>query len=80
MPHAIPRPWTPADLKKMRALAEQGLSSRLAAVKLRRTRGAVAFKAMNEGIRFRSIAQPAGVQRKPAQRRKLSRIRKARAV
>lgn len=80
MPHAIPRPWTAADLKRMRTYAKKGYSARATGEILKRTRGAVAFKAMNEGVSFRAIKQPAGVQRRPAQRRKLSRLRKARAA
>jgi hypothetical protein len=72
--------WTASELRKMRTLARKGVSSRLAAVELGRTRGGVAFKAMNEGIRFHAVKQPAGVQRRPAQRRKLAQLRKARAA
>lgn len=50
-----PKPWSAADLKKMRALAKQRVSARIAAGKLGRSPGAVRFKAMNEGISFRSI-------------------------
>lgn len=56
------KPYTSAELKKMRALAKSGVSARIAAKELGRSRGAIAFKAMNEGIRFRSINQPRGVQ------------------
>lgn len=80
MPNAIPRPYTARDLKTMRTCAAKGLSARQTADKLRRTRGAIAYKAMVEGISSRAIKQPAGVQRRPAQRRKLSRLRKARAA
>lgn len=58
------KPYTPADLKKMRTLAKSGVSARIAAKELGRSRGAVAYKAMVEGIRFRSIEQPRGVQKK----------------
>ena len=34
-------PWTPADLKKMRQLAKEKLSARLAAKELGRSTGAV---------------------------------------
>jgi hypothetical protein len=81
MPHAIPRPWTESDVKKMRELAQKGLSSRLAAIKLRRTRGAVAFKAMTLGIHFSAIKQPAGVQKRLARvRRKASKTATLRAA
>jgi len=63
-------PWTSADLKKMRALAKVRMSARLAAKELGRTPGAVKYKAMVEGIRFRFIDQPAGVQIKLARRKK----------
>jgi hypothetical protein len=63
-------PWTPADLKKMRALAKSKLSARLAAKELGRSSGAVKYKAMVEGIRFRYIDQPAGVQKKLARKAK----------
>ena len=52
-------PWTPADLKKMRQLAKQKLSARLAAKELGRSTGAVKYKAMVEGIRFRFISSRA---------------------
>jgi hypothetical protein len=63
-------PWTPADLKKMRQLAKQKPSARLAAKELGRSTGAVKYKAMVEGIRFRFIDQPAGVQLKLARKAK----------
>jgi hypothetical protein len=72
--------WTPADLKKMREFARKRLSARLAAKALGRSTGAVKFKAMTEGIRFRFIEQPQGVQRRPAVRRKLRRLALARAA
>lgn len=70
MPHAIPRPWKPADEKKLATLAAKGLSARQAAVKLRRTPGAVKFAAMVRGIRFHFINQPVGPQKKLARRRR----------
>lgn len=70
MPHAIPRPWKLADEKKLAALAAKGLSAREAAVKLRRTPGAVKFAAMIRGIRFHAIEQPVGPQKKLARRRR----------
>ena len=57
-------PWTPADVKKMRQLAKAKLSARLAAKELGRSTGAVKFKAMTEGVRFRAINQPRGVQKR----------------
>jgi len=47
--------WSKDDVKNLRALANAKLSAAKAAKKLRRTRGAVAQKAMKLGIRFRSI-------------------------
>ena len=63
-------PWTSADLKKLRALAKGKKSARLAAMELGRSTGAVKYKAMVEGIRFRFIEQPAGVQASIARRKK----------
>lgn len=68
------KPYTAADLKKMRALAKSGVSARIAAEELGRSRGAVAYKAMIEGISFRSIAQKRGTQRRPQQRQTLARL------
>ena len=51
--------WTKEDVKSLRALAKSRLSATQAAKKLRRTRGAVAQKAMKLGIRFRSIRRKA---------------------
>jgi hypothetical protein len=55
--------WSDADVKKMRALAKSRTSARIAAGKLGRSPGAVRFKAMKEGVSFRSI------NRKPRRRR-----------
>lgn len=63
-------PWTPADLRRMRKEAVDGASARMAAKALGRTPGAVKYKAMVEGIRFRAINQPQGVQQKLARRRR----------
>ena len=63
-------PWTSADLKKMRELAKKRMSARLAAKELGRSTGAVKYKAMVEGIRFRFIDQPAGVQLRLARKAK----------
>jgi hypothetical protein len=64
------RPWTAADLKKLRAKAKQRASARQAARALGRTVGATKFKAMTEGVRFHAIEQPRGVQRRLARRRR----------
>lgn len=69
-------PWTAADLKKMRALAKARMSARLAAVELGRSPGAVKYKAMAEGIRFRFIEQPVGVQTRIARRRRRAAAKK----
>lgn len=57
------RDWSPADLKKMRTLARERISARIAARKLGRSPGAVRYKAMMEGVSFHSI------NRKPRRRR-----------
>lgn len=62
-------PYTPKDLKVMRQFAKSGKSARECAEKLGRSRGAVAYKAMVEGISFGSINQPKGPQRRLAQLR-----------
>jgi hypothetical protein len=51
--------WSKEDVKNLRAFAKEKLSAARAAKKLRRTRGAVAQKAMKLGIRFRSIRRKA---------------------
>lgn len=61
-------PWLPADLKKMRQLARARMSARLAAKELGRTTGSVKYKAMVEGIRFKAINQPVGVQKRLARK------------
>ena len=49
------RAWSKEDVKTLRVLAKARVSGPQVAKKLRRTRGAVAQKAMNLGVRFRSI-------------------------
>jgi hypothetical protein len=51
----VVRAWSKEDVKTLRALAKARLSGRQVAKKLRRTRGAVAQKAMLLGVRFRSV-------------------------
>jgi hypothetical protein len=51
----VVRVWSKEDVKTLRALAKAKVSGPEAAKKLRRTRGAVAQKAMLLGVRFRSI-------------------------
>lgn len=52
---SAPRAWSKEDVKNLRSFAKDRLSGTQVATKLRRTRGAVAQKAMALGIRFRSI-------------------------
>jgi hypothetical protein len=49
------RAWSKEDVKSLKALAKARLSGPQVAKKLRRTRGAVAQKAMILGVSFRSI-------------------------
>lgn len=63
------RPYTAADLKVMRRMAAAKKSARETAKVLGRTRGALAYKAMVEGVHFMAIRQPAGVQQRLARRR-----------
>ncbi len=63
-----PREWTARDVQIMRALARKRYSARLAGKALRRSRGAVAFKAMTLGVRFRAVEQPRGVQKRRARK------------
>ena len=51
------RAWSTEDVKNLRSLARERLSATQAGKKLRRSRGAVAQKAMKLGIRFRSIGR-----------------------
>jgi hypothetical protein len=53
----VVRAWSKEDVKSLRALAKARLSGPQVAKKLRRTRGAVAQKAMVLGVRFRSISR-----------------------
>lgn len=53
------REWSPADVKKMRQLAKSKISARIAAQKLGRSPGATRYKAMMEGVSFRSINRAA---------------------
>lgn len=46
--------YTPAEVRRMRCYARQKMSARIAAEKLGRSPGAVRYKAMVEGIAFRS--------------------------
>lgn len=63
------RPWSKTDMRKMRKLAAQKKSARMAARSLGRTPGSVKYKAMVKGVRFHFINQPRGVQKTAARRR-----------
>lgn len=69
-------PWTAADTSRMRAMAKARKSAREAAKVLRRTRGAVAYKAMVLGVHFKNVRQPQGIQQR-IQRRRAARQRAA---
>ena len=49
------REWSAGDMKKLRQFAKQKVSARVAAQKLGRSPGVVRYKAMMEGVSFRSI-------------------------
>ncbi len=49
------REWSEGDMKKLRQVAKARVSARVAAQKLGRSPGAVRYKAMMEGVSFRSI-------------------------
>jgi hypothetical protein len=49
------RAWSAGDMKKLRQFARLKVSARVAASKLGRSPGAVRYKAMMEGVSFRSI-------------------------
>jgi hypothetical protein len=51
----VVRGWSKEDVKTLRVLAKARVSGPQVAKKLRRTRGAVAQKAMALGVRFKSI-------------------------
>jgi len=51
----VVRAWSKEDVKNLRSLAKTKISGPQVAKKLRRTRGAIAQKAMLLGVRFRSI-------------------------
>lgn len=63
------RLYTAADLKVMRRMAAAKKSARETARVLGRTRGALAYKAMVEGVHFMAIRQPPGVQQRLGRRR-----------
>lgn len=46
--------WTPGEIKRLTSYAKRGLTSKQAAAKLNRPHPATRYKAMTEGIRFKS--------------------------
>lgn len=68
MSKPAPKPWKPAELARLRAIAASGKSAREASKILRRPHPGLRYKAMVEKIRFFSIAQPKGVQKRIAAR------------
>ena len=62
--------WSAHDLKRMRALAAEGVTGREAAERLGRSHGAIKYKAMVEGVSFHAINQARGVQRRLARKRR----------
>jgi hypothetical protein len=46
--------WTDAELKRMELYAKSGMTSKQAATKLKRGHPATRYKAMTEGISFKS--------------------------
>lgn len=79
-PKRLNSEWTPRDLQRMRALARRGVSAKVAAAELGRSRGAVAFKAMKQGVSFHAINQPRGAQRKALRTRRRNERRAKRAA
>lgn len=53
------REYTPAEMRRIRACARKRMSARVTAKLVGRSAGALRFKAMNEGISFRSINRAA---------------------
>jgi hypothetical protein len=51
--------WSEHDVRRMRAYAKRRVSARITAGKLGRSPGAVRYKAMIEGVSFRSINRTA---------------------
>lgn len=56
--------WSAGDVKKLRQLAKQSITTRVAAVKLGRTLTSVAQKASVEGISFEPKRQRSVAKRK----------------
>lgn len=53
------QPYSEAEVRRMRQLAKQRISARVAAQKLGRSPGALRYAAMVRGISFRSIKRKA---------------------
>lgn len=70
------QPWTDHDKRVLRAGARAKKSARQVAITLRRSRGAVAFKAMDLGVHFQNVKQPRGVQSR-IQRARIEREKRA---
>jgi hypothetical protein len=58
-PRRSGREWSANDMKVMRECAKKRISARITAGKLGRSPGAVRYKAMVEGVNFRSINRKA---------------------
>lgn len=60
------KPWTPADVKLLKQLADQNTPTRVIGLKTGRTPGAVSNKASDEGISLKPTNQaPYNRQTKP---------------
>lgn len=62
--------WSQHEVARLRKYASDGLSARLAGIKLGRSTGATKYKAMVEKIEFHFINQPGGVQKRLARKRR----------
>lgn len=51
---SLPKPWSVAEVQKLRKFAKARMTSREAARRLKRSPGATRYKAMMEQISFRS--------------------------
>lgn len=72
MPTAIrPKPWSKAEVARLRKFAAEGKSAREVSKKLRRPHAGLRYKAMIEKIRFSSTPQPAGVQKRLGRKRRV---------
>jgi hypothetical protein len=62
--------WTKEDVKTLRANARLGYSAKWVGRLVGRNRGAVAYKAMMLGVRFKNVEQPKGVQKRLGRKRR----------